>query len=134
MAVFRLCAVGILAALFLASCCDHDCCSVVVEDQEHLPIVGAEDLDEPLTVVETCYPVYPEEARQEEHEGTVITWVIVNSDGYVGRAGVDSSSSYPELDAAAVDAAMEFRFTEPRRGGCPVRTRLLIPFRFSLTD
>ncbi len=129
-----LCSIGylVLAALLLASCGGNDRCANGPEDQDHLPIVQVGDLDEPLKVLDSATPIYPDEARRQGHEGSVTVTVIVNSDGTVGRSEVSTNSGYPELDSAALDAAIHFKFTEPRRHGCPVRVELDIPFRFSL--
>jgi TonB family protein len=122
-----------MLALLAASCSENDRCANDNMEEEDLPIVGVEDLDEPLTILEHATPIYPDEARRLGHEGSVTVKVIVNSDGTVGRSEVSATSGYPELDAAAVEAATGFKFTRPRRNGCSVRAEVYIPFRFSLT-
>ena len=94
--------------------------------------MSEEDLDEPLSVLHGEAPAYPEEARRQGHEGSVTILALVNSDGTVGRSELSIGSGYPELDNAALGASLKSRFSEPRRYGCPVRTEIFIPFRFSL--
>jgi protein TonB len=126
-------AVSVMLTLLAASCSENDRCLNDNMDEENLPIVQVGDLDEPLIVLEHSTPAYPDEARGLGHEGSVTVKVIVKSDGTVGRSEVSATSGYPELDAAAVEAAMGFKFTQPRRNGCRVRAEVHIPFRFSLS-
>lgn len=124
----------VLAAMVFLASCGEDCQRIVcASDPERLPIVPLEELDEPLCVLESATPHYPEEARRQGHEGTVVVRVLVGADGSVEQAVVEESSTYEELDEAAVAAALQFRFSQPRRDGCPVRTELTVPFRFILS-
>jgi protein TonB len=62
-------------------------------------------------------PDYPLDARQEGVTGAVELEVEVNPEGYVERATVTSSSGDGRLDAAAVRAALTWRYRPARRDG-----------------
>ena len=49
-------------------------------------------------------PTYPHMSRRLGEQGTVVLRVLVISDGTIGAAEVESSSSFPRLDQAAIDA------------------------------
>lgn len=96
------------------------------------PIVHPDELDARLEVIYSPNPEYPEQAREQEMEGTVTIEATVRVDGTVQSVVVEKSSGYRELDKAAKDAAKDWMFTEPTRDGEPVRTWILISFTFTL--
>jgi protein TonB len=65
-------------------------------------------------------------ARLKGVEARVRLRLLVRSDGAVGRAEVAVPSSRPELDAAALGAAMSWRFLPARRDGEPIDSVVLI--------
>jgi protein TonB len=80
-------------------------------------------------------PVYPVGARRRGEQGTVMLRVLVGSDGAVLRAEVARSSGYQRLDAAALEAVRtRWRFVAARRDGEAVRSWVLVPIRFTLTE
>lgn len=56
-------------------------------------------------------PAYPENLRQQNITGTVGISFVVGADGSVTSATVDSSSGYPEMDAAALQAVYQYTFS-----------------------
>lgn len=56
-------------------------------------------------------PAYPEALRKKNVTGTVGVSFVVGADGSVTSASVDSSSGYPEMDAAALEAVYEYTFS-----------------------
>lgn len=73
------------------------------------------------------YILYPAAAKAAGHEGTVHLLIRVDADGIVNEASVAASSGYPELDHAAVEAAL--RAGRLDTGG---RRELLLPITFRL--
>jgi TonB family protein len=97
------------------------------------PLVHPNELDEELEVKNSPAPDYPDEAREKGHEGAVIVEAVVDVDGTVESAEVTQSSGYRELDKAAKDAAKQWVFSEPVKDGQPVRTVVVITFKFELS-
>lgn len=73
------------------------------------------------------YILYPPEAKAAGHEGTVHLLLRVEADGRVREVSVAASSGFPELDHAAVEAAL--RAGRIDAGG---RSELLLPVTFRL--
>jgi periplasmic protein TonB len=78
-------------------------------------------------------PDYPREARWKRLEGLVVVRVVIGIDGLVDRSRTRVVRSIPELDAAAIAALEQWRFS-PAIGhsGQPVRVVIEVPVRFSL--
>ena len=76
-------------------------------------------------------PEYPEEARSEGLEGTVMIKVLVGARGEVLDAQVLRSVA-PMLDAAALAAARELEFEPGKQRGIPVKAWMAIPYVFKL--
>jgi len=77
-------------------------------------------------------PVYPRSARRKGHEGAVAIDVLVAEDGSVSGVGLFASSGYPELDAAALEAARTARFAPATEDGAAVCGRIRMAFDFKL--
>ncbi len=78
-------------------------------------------------------PDYPREARWNRLEGLVVVRVVIGTDGLVDQSRTRVVRSIPELDAAAIAALEQWRFS-PAIGhsGQPVRVVIEVPVRFSL--
>lgn len=87
----------------------------------------------PPAVFYQVQPHYPRRARSEGIEGLVLVRVIIGTDGHVEPESPRILQSVPALDAAAVSAVSQWRFT-PALGkqGRPVRVILEVPVQFSL--
>ena len=77
-------------------------------------------------------PVYPEAARLAKIEGIVILEATIDERGFVTDARV--LRSVPFLDAAALAALRQWRYTPTLLNGVPVRVLMTVTFRFSLGD
>ncbi len=78
-------------------------------------------------------PAYPEIARRENQEGSVLLRVLVEADGSVARVEIAQSSGFDALDRAAVDTVrIRWRFVAAERGGANVASWVLVPIRFAL--
>lgn len=75
-------------------------------------------------------PVYPREAKEAGIEGVVVLELIVRPDGRVKSVKV--IESVPELDAAAVDAVLQWEFEPTYRDGKAVSVILTVTINFTL--
>jgi protein TonB len=76
--------------------------------------------------------VYPEFARQARVGGRVIIEATIDERGFVTGARV--LQSQPLLDAAALVALKQWRYTPTLLNGVPVKVLMTITFNFSLGD
>lgn len=84
--------------------------------------------------VRNAPPDYPAAARRRGEEGIVRLSLRVGIDGQVTGAEVVTTSGYPDLDRAALDAARGWRFRPASRGGLPVAATLTTAVHFRLQD
>ncbi len=64
-----------------------------------------------ITLVDHRNPEYPEDARKDGAEGTVVLKLTIESDGTVGDIfTVEENEAYPSLTESAVEAASEWTF------------------------
>lgn len=83
-------------------------------------------------IVKQVKPVYPELAQRAGIEGRVIVKIWVDKDGKPHKAIVLKSDA-EIFNKAAVDAAMQYRFTPAIMNHGPVAVWVVIPFTFKLT-
>lgn len=86
---------------------------------------------EPRKLVDVA-PIYPDIARAARVEGLVILEATIDERGLVLDARV--LRSVPLLDAAALAALKQWRYTPTLLNGTPVRVLITVTFRFSLGD
>ena len=77
-----------------------------------------------LMIVRQVAPVYPDEAKRAKVEGTETLYVTVEQNGEVSMAKV--VNGHQLLQQAAVDAAMQWRFSNPFND--PVTIQLILDF------
>jgi len=77
-------------------------------------------------------PVYPPLAQAGRVEGTVVLEAVINERGTIERIKV--LRSVPLLDAAAVDAVRQWRYTPTLLNGVPVGVLMTIYITFSVHD
>jgi len=82
--------------------------------------------------VDLPMPVYPELARLAGIEGNVTTKALVDTSGMVIAVEVLKASGNSALDAAAVEAAKQCRFTPALQRDQKVRVWVAIPYSFRL--
>jgi periplasmic protein TonB len=75
---------------------------------------------------------YPELARRQGIEGTVLLKMRITAQGRVEDVQVERSAGHPDLDQAATEAVRRWRFEPARRGGEPVAVWVVIPVEFKL--
>jgi protein TonB len=84
-------------------------------------------------VLKQVTPNYPRRARSQGIEGLVLVRLIIGIDGRVEPESTRILRSVPELDAAAIAAVTQWRFSPAiGRQGQPVRVIVEIPVQFSL--
>lgn len=86
-------------------------------------------IKEPRKLVDVA-PIYPDIARAARVEGLVILEATIDERGSVIGARV--LRSVPLLDAAALGALKQWRYTPTLLNGTPVRVLMTVTFRFSL--
>jgi TonB family protein len=96
-------------------------------DPEPGDYIFVEELPEALRKVP---PVYPEAARRQGVEGTVMVQALVGTDGLVKRTAI--KDSIPPLDEAAMQAVRQWVFRPARTGGAPIAVWVMVPVRFRL--
>lgn len=75
-------------------------------------------------------PLYPEKARRDRTEGTVVVQALVTKSGSVAKTLI--TKSIPALDAAAVQSVAKWKFKPAMSKGAPVAVWVAVPVRFSL--
>lgn len=83
-------------------------------------------------VIKQVKPAYPELAQRAGIEGRVIVKIWVDRDGKPHKAVVMKSDA-EIFNKAAVDVAMQYRFTPAIMNHGPVAVWVVIPFTFKLT-
>lgn len=77
-------------------------------------------------------PDYPALSRRLNEQGRVLLDVLILPNGTVGEIRLKTSSSYPRLDAAALNAVKRWRYQPARRGATPIAYWYVQPVVFSL--
>ena len=83
---------------------------------------------------DTPKPVYPESARRDGREGSVLLRVLVDDQGRSKKIEILNHSGTEALDRAAVEAIQRWRFYPARYGDKAVESWLRIPVGFRLAD
>ena len=79
-------------------------------------------------------PAYPLMSRRRGEKGTVMLRVYVSAQGEVETVQVRTSSGFPSLDTAALEAVRRWRFVPARQGTQPVAAFVIVPIVFSLEN
>jgi TonB family protein len=87
-----------------------------------------------VTYAYTPKPDYPESARNEGREGTVVLRVLVDEEGRSKSLTVSRSSGFEALDKAALNTVRRWRFNAARDGDQHVESWVNIPIVFRLAD
>jgi len=105
--------------------------AIDAERPEMAPLPENEEQDRQPKITFFVPPDYPEEARANRIEGTVIVKILVGPDGRVMQTKL-MQGVHPLLDASALIAAAEARFAPGRVGGIPVKAWMAMPYQFKL--
>ena len=77
-------------------------------------------------------PRYPESARRQGVEGTVLLKVRVTEQGRVEAVQLERSTGHQDLDQSAIEAVRRWHFEPARRGNQAMAVWALIPVTFKL--
>jgi TonB family protein len=83
---------------------------------------------------DTPRPHYPDSARREGSEGSVLLRVLVDEQGRSKKVEINSSSGSEALDRAATEALWRWRFHPARYGDQALESWLRVPIEFRLAD
>jgi protein TonB len=90
------------------------------------------DLERKPEAISQVAPVYPASLRKARVEGVVALVFVLNEEGRVEDARVESSS-HAEFEAPALEAIRKWRFRPGQKEGKSVKTFLRLPIRFRLS-
>jgi protein TonB len=88
---------------------------------------------EEAETVDAPPPAYPRPAVRKQQEGRVVLLADVRADGTVEKVRVESTSGFPLLDDAAIDALERWRFKSRVANGKATPFVARVPFQFSIT-
>ena len=94
-------------------------------------IFEMEELDEMPRVISSVTPIYPDTMRRSRLEGQVVIIFIVDENGLVRNARVESATN-PAFFKPALDALRKWRFTPGIKDGRKVKSRMRQSIHFSL--
>ncbi len=77
-------------------------------------------------------PAYPPVSRRLGETGKVVVRVFIGTDGSAQKGEVRSSSGFERLDAAALAAAVKWRYVPGKRGDVPEAMWVNVPIHFTL--
>ncbi|EIT69497.1 energy transducer TonB [Hydrocarboniphaga effusa] len=91
---------------------------------------------EPAHVIpDTCaQPVYPPEAQAAGIKGSALLTISVAIDGRVENVSVKQTSGNAQLDAAAVEAMKQCRFSPATKNGAPVASQNALRYTFRIDE
>lgn len=115
----------LLAAAFLTA----PLVSSAADVQQRVRVGG--DIKEPKKIKDVK-PVYPEAAKNAGIQGIVILETVIAKDGTVHEARI--LRSVAELDKAALDAVMLWKYTPTLLNGEPVEVIMTVTVTFTLNQ
>lgn len=88
----------------------------------------------PARLVKSARPDYPQTARQQGWEGTVVLRITVGTGGDVENVAIHESSGFPELDESAAQSVKTWQFDPAKLGDDPISSAVDLPVRFDLEE
>ena len=88
----------------------------------------------PARLIKSERPDYPQTARQQGWEGTVVLRITVGTGGNVEKVAIQESSGFPELDESAAQSAQTWEFDPAKDGEDPISSAVDLPVRFDLEE
>jgi TonB family protein len=85
-----------------------------------------------IVVLHGVRPIIPTASIQAGERGVVLVAVLVDEQGRASELRVLRSTGYPDLDAAAVAAIRQWRFSVPRDGAEAVRAWTRVEWQFAV--
>ena len=97
-------------------------------------IADRKALRKTVRLIKSERPRYPQAARREGWEGTVVLRITIGAGGNVGNVTTQTSSGFPALDESATQSIKTWRFDPAKDGEFPVAATVDVPIRFSLDE
>ena len=88
----------------------------------------------PARLVKSERPDYPQTARQQGWEGTVVLRITVGAGGDVENVRIQESSGFSELDESAAQSVKTWKFDPAKLGDDPVSSAVEVPVTFDLEE
>lgn len=96
-------------------------------EERSLKVYPAEDLDQPVAILERGVIYKPEDAEGNLIPGKAVVELYINHEGQVRLPRV-ISSTHDEVALAAIASFADLRFTIPLHDGRPAVTRIRLPY------
>ena len=90
------------------------------------------DMDSPPTPVSKMQPNYPSSLLSNGIGGKVLVTCVVDENGKVVSTSIKKSSGNAELDKAAVNAVLKWKFKPAQKAGRNIRATCVVPFNFEV--
>lgn len=97
-------------------------------------IADIQGIRKPVRPAKAERPPYPQFAREQGWEGTVVLRIRVNQGGSVDSVKTQKSSGFPILDESAVQSVKSWRFAPAQDGEFPISSTVDLPIRFDLDE
>ena len=88
----------------------------------------------PARLIKSDRPLYPQVARKEGWEGTVVLRITIGTGGDVENVTTQTSSGHPALDESAAQSVKTWQFDPAKDGDVPISTSVDLPVRFDLEE
>lgn len=88
----------------------------------------------PARLVKSARPDYPQTARQQGWEGTVVLRITIGTGGDVENVKIQESSGFPELDESAAQSVKTWQFDPAKLGDDPISSAVDLPVTFDLEE
>lgn len=98
------------------------------------PIADIRGKRKPVRPAKAEHPPYPQFARAQGWEGTVVLRIQVNQAGTVDSIRTRKSSGFPILDESAIQSVKTWRFEPAKDGEFPIPVTVDLPIRFDLDE
>jgi protein TonB len=116
-------AAALVASMFVTLSSSH-----VIAAGQRLKVGG--QVKAPIQVVKVN-PIYPKDAQDGGIQGVVILDIVVGEDGSV--IDTEVVRSVPELDQAAIDAVIQWKYEPTLLNGEPVEIEFAVTINFTLS-
>jgi periplasmic protein TonB len=102
------------------------------------PVVATQDEPVMLDVDQVDYirlpdPRYPRAAKQARLQGTVLVWVLIDTEGRPHQVRVHRSSGHEQFDREGCEAVSRALFKPYRKNGERHSAQVIVPIEFMLT-
>ena len=98
------------------------------------PIADIRGKKKPVRPAKAEHPPYPQFAREQGWEGTVILRIKVNQAGVVDSVRTRKSSGFPILDKSAAQSVKTWMFEPEKDGEFSIPVTVDLPIRFNLDE